>query len=94
MMSWYNEVVFLFAFEQPNGNFLMSLELPLNNMTVAEKVQLLEMVWDHLCRESGDVQSPAWHEEVLQERTRRLKSGEATVSSWSDAKARILSIGQ
>ncbi len=33
----------------------MSIELPLNTMTVAEKIQLLETVWDNLCHESGDV---------------------------------------
>ncbi len=38
----------------------MSIELPLDTMTVAEKVQLLETVWDSLCRESGDVHSAGW----------------------------------
>ena len=33
----------------------MSIELSLNTMTVAEKVQLLETVWDNLCRESGEI---------------------------------------
>jgi putative addiction module component (TIGR02574 family) len=72
----------------------MSIELPLDTMTVAEKVQLLETVWDSLCRESGDVRSPGWHRDVLEERTRRLQSGQATVSSWNDAKARLLKVGQ
>ncbi len=72
----------------------MSIELPLENMTVAEKIQLLETVWDNLCRHSGDVKSPEWHQEVLQERTQRLQSSKATVSSWSDAKARFLNAGQ
>ena len=33
----------------------MPLELPLNTMSVGEKVQLLEQVWDNLCHQSGDV---------------------------------------
>jgi len=72
----------------------MSVELSLNTMTVAEKVQLLETVWDNLCRESGDVKSPDWHRAVLEERTLRLETGKVTVSPWSDAKARLLNIGQ
>ncbi len=72
----------------------MSIDLPLDNMTVAEKVQLLEAVWDHLCREAGDVKSPEWHRDVLQERTRSLEMGKTSVSPWSDAKARLLKIGQ
>jgi len=72
----------------------MSIELSLSTMTTAEKVQLLETVWDNLCRESGDVKSPDWHRAVLEERTRRLETGKATAAPWTDAKARLLKIGQ
>ena len=72
----------------------MSIELPLNTMTVAEKVQLLETLWDNLCHVSGDVKSPEWHRAVLEERTRRLDTGKASVMPWVEAKARLLKIGQ
>lgn len=72
----------------------MTIELPLNTMTVAEKVQLLETVWDNLCHVSGDVKSPEWHGAVLEERTRRLETGKAIVTPWAEAKARLLKIGQ
>jgi hypothetical protein len=35
-----------------------------------------------------------WHREVLEERKRRLEEGKATISSWADAKARLLEVGQ
>jgi len=72
----------------------MSVELPLDTMTVAEKLRLLEAIWDNLCRETGDVQSPDWHREVLEERRRRLESGQSTISTWTDAKARLRDLGQ
>ena len=72
----------------------MPIEVPLNAMTVAEKIQLLEKVWDNLCQESGDVGSPDWHRAVLEERTRRLETGKATISPWAEAKAKFLKIGQ
>ena len=72
----------------------MSLEISLDNLSVAEKVQLLERVWDDLCRETGNVRSPDWHRAVLDERRRRLESGEASVSSWADAKERLLKLGK
>jgi putative addiction module component (TIGR02574 family) len=72
----------------------VSIELPLEAMSVAEKVRLLESVWDSLCEKSGDVRSPEWHREVLEERKRRLESGEAKVVSWSEAKVRLLQLGQ
>lgn len=63
-------------------------------MSVAEKLQLMEDVWTSLCQKGGDVQSPQWHEEVLAERRRRLEAGEANVSSWDEAKARLSKLGQ
>jgi hypothetical protein len=46
-----------------------------------------------LCRICGDVRSPEWHREVLDARKRRLDEGQATVSRWSEAKARLLQVG-
>lgn len=72
----------------------MSTELPLDSLSVSEKVRLLERVWDSLCSKSGDVQSPEWHREVLEARKRRLEEGRATVAPWSEAKARLLDAGR
>ncbi|MHB0958213.1 MAG: addiction module protein [Pirellulaceae bacterium] len=72
----------------------MSIELPLDSMSVAEKLQLMELIWSSLCRHPGDVRSPEWHKAVLAERTRRLENGEATVASWNEAKSRLLKLGQ
>jgi putative addiction module component (TIGR02574 family) len=72
----------------------MSVEIPLDNLSVSEKVRLLERVWDSLCTESGDVRSPDWHREVLETRKRRLEARQATVSAWSEAKARLLDAGR
>lgn len=72
----------------------MPIELPLDSLTVAEKVRLLESVWDSLCHQSGDVRSPQWHREVLEERAKRLSDGRASVSHWSEAKARLLQVGK
>ena len=72
----------------------MSIDLPLESMSVAEKMQVMETVWASLCQNTGDIQSPQWHQEILVERTRRLASGEATVSSWKDAKSRLFKLGE
>ena len=71
----------------------MSLTPPLDTLSVAEKVQLLESVWNNLCQKSGDVRSPEWHREVLEERKRRLASGEAKLVPWSEAKQRLMQLG-
>jgi putative addiction module component (TIGR02574 family) len=72
----------------------MPIELPLDTLSIAEKVRLLESVWASLCSKSGDVQSPEWHREVLDARKRSLEEGQATVSTWSEAKARLLQVGR
>ncbi len=53
----------------------MELALPLNQMTVAEKLQAIEVLWDDLSRNPDDIPSPAWHGEVLAERQRLIKEG-------------------
>ena len=72
----------------------MPIELSLNAMTIGEKVQLLEQVWDNLCQQSGDVRSPEWHSAILQERQRQIENGIMAVSSWSDAKERLQKLGK
>jgi len=72
----------------------MSIEILLDTLSVAENVRLLESVWDSPCSKPGDVRSPEWHREVLETRKRRLEEGRATVSPWSEAKARLLDAGR
>ena len=72
----------------------MSIEIPLDTLSVQEKVRLLESVWESLCSKSGDVRSPEWHREVLETRKQRLEEGRATVSPWKEAKDRLLDVGR
>ena len=59
----------------------MYINISIETMSVAEKVRLLENVWESLCANPGDVPSPEWHREVLEDRRRRLEDGRATVSA-------------
>ena len=59
-------------------------------MPVAERLQLMETLWDSLCaRTDAEFKSPGWHGDVLAERTRRLDNGEEAISTWKEAKERI-----
>jgi hypothetical protein len=55
----------------------MDLTLPLNEMTVAEKLRVMEMLWDDLSRNPEDIPIPAWHEEVLAVRRKQIEEGQA-----------------
>lgn len=72
----------------------MSVDIQIETLSVAEKIRLLESVWQSLCAYPCDVTSPEWHREVLDERRRRLEDGRATISAWTDAKARLMQIGR
>jgi putative addiction module component (TIGR02574 family) len=69
-------------------------ELPLNTMSVGEKIQLLEQVWDNLCHQSGDVRYPEWHFAILKERQEQIEEGRMSVSPWSEAKERLQKLGK
>lgn len=58
-------------------------------LPVTEKLKLMETLWDSLCAQPEGVASPSWHRAVLEERLRRLASGEEAVSPWKEAKERV-----
>ncbi len=60
-------------------------------MTVEEKLQAMEALWEDLSRNAELFESPAWHEEVLIERERQVATGEASFMEWEQAKVNIRS---
>ncbi len=68
----------------------MGVTLPLEEMSVEEKLHAMETIWDDLCRHEGGVPVPDWHRQVLDERERACTGGEAKVMDWEAAKRDIL----
>jgi hypothetical protein len=62
--------------------------LIIKNMTFEEKMQAMEMLWDELCHDEKEVESPKWHGEVLEERKRQIESGETEIITLAELKAR------
>lgn len=67
----------------------MPVNLPLDEMSVEEKLQLLEAVWADLSRLPDEIESPSWHKDVLEQTEKRVETGEATFSDWQKAKSSI-----
>jgi len=63
--------------------------LPLEKMSVEEKLQTMEALWQSLSVDPAAIESPAWHEEELAEREEKIESGEAKFVEWEKAKADI-----
>jgi Putative addiction module component len=64
--------------------------LPLNEMSHAAKLRLMEELWDDLSHSSEGVTSPAWHGEVLAARAQRVANGEDEFLEWAEVKERLL----
>jgi putative addiction module component (TIGR02574 family) len=58
--------------------------LPLDQMTVEEKLQLMDILWDDLSQNAGDIPPPAWHGELLAARQREIDEGRATFLSLDE----------
>ena len=64
----------------------MNIALPLDQMTTAEKLQVMEALWADLSRNEREIESPVWHEQVLREREQRVRSGQESFIDWETAK--------
>lgn len=45
----------------------------IKNMTVAERLQTMEALWDSLLLEESEMKSPEWHKDVISERRKLIK---------------------
>jgi hypothetical protein len=68
---------------------MMASTLPLEKMSVEEKLQAMESLWDDLCSKAGAVSSQDWHEDVLAERDAMQKRGDDQFEDWEAAKRNI-----
>jgi putative addiction module component (TIGR02574 family) len=67
----------------------MNFILPIEDMTIEEKLATMERLWDDLCRDPASVPSPAWHKDVLFAREEQVKEGKAKFSGLDVVKERI-----
>jgi putative addiction module component len=67
----------------------MSTQLQIDQMTVAEKLRIMEELWEDLRTRAEDVPMPQWHKDLLDERERLIETGEAQFDDWDAAKKRI-----
>lgn len=59
------------------------------DLTPAEKLQLVEDLWDDLSTDPESVPLHAWQKDELEARKRRLMAAPASGLKWEDVKTRI-----
>lgn len=67
----------------------MTLSESLQTLSVTEKIQIMESLWNDLCQQANQVKSPDWHQQILAKRESAIKLGEDKFIDWEAAKRRI-----
>lgn len=65
--------------------------LEIQQLPRQEKLKLMEILWAELSRDEAELESPAWHADVLRETADRRARGEETMLDWEQAKAKLRS---
>ena len=67
----------------------MGTPFEIGDMTVAEKLRMMEAIWDDLCQRAEQLESPHWHGDVLKEREEARQDGRQLPQDWDSAKEAI-----
>jgi hypothetical protein len=67
----------------------MSVILPLDRMTTAEKLSAMEALWENLSHNADAYESPAWHGDVLRDREQGVAEGKEMYLDWDAAKKEL-----
>ncbi len=67
----------------------MSITIPLEKMSIEEKLQAMESIWDDLCNKADSISSPSWHKGVLDEREKGINRGDDEFVDWDTARKKI-----
>ena len=67
----------------------MEIKLPLEKMSIEDKIRTMETIWDDLCQTAESIPSPSWHKDILDEREKAIENGEEEFIDWSEAKKQI-----
>jgi putative addiction module component (TIGR02574 family) len=63
----------------------MSKPITIENLSIIEKIELMEKLWEDLSS-SPDYSPPAWHGEELARRKNAVKEGKISYTEWDKAK--------
>ena len=64
-------------------------DLPIDKLSLEEKILLMERLWEDLSRRPSDIPSPDWHGELLAERQAAVREGRTSFVEWKSAKQRL-----
>lgn len=63
--------------------------IPIESFSVAEKLLLMERLWENLSRQPSNVAPSDWHGDVLAARLTAVREGRTEFVAWDAAKERL-----
>lgn len=58
----------------------------IKQLPLAEKLQIMEAIWEDLRAQAEQVPVPAWHQKLLDERRKAVEEGREEVLDWDSIK--------
>jgi putative addiction module component (TIGR02574 family) len=62
----------------------------LRALPVAERLSLIEVLWDSIDAETAALPLPQWHRDEIDRRLDALDAGDSTGGPWSEVRERII----
>lgn len=62
--------------------------LEVKKMSLDERLQAMEILWDSLIDEECEIKSPEWHQDILKEREKKIKDGKAEFISLEELRTK------
>ena len=58
----------------------------IQRLSLNEKLQLMEALWEDLRSKGGEIPVPDWHKELLDQRRKAVEAGQEEVLDWEQVK--------
>ena len=59
----------------------------LKRLGKAERIRAMEALWESMLFDDGEIETPEWHERILEQRKKTIENGSAQFISISELKA-------
>ncbi len=67
----------------------MTVAISLDTMTTEEKILTMELIWDDLISKATTLDSPNWHQSILESREQAVQQGLEVPLDWTAAKKEL-----
>ena len=64
----------------------MQNTIDIKHLSREEKLRVMEAIWEDLSKDEDQIESPDWHQKVLQETENLLAAGDEKIVDWETGK--------